>query len=209
MSDNQRVTYNSFSGVDMVCVFGRHVIGEVQGLSYTIQREVAPIYTMGDANPRGFSKGKRGIAGSLIFSVFDRSPLINAMRDEAYYLTLFKNVLGKDIKERVNIPGFDTGLTGTVGLSRITPGEGLVTDVSIDRVWAKAQYADQIPPFTIVVTAANESGAHASMKIFGVVIMNQGSGISVDDITTDEACTFTATKISPWENQGVVARPSR
>ena len=66
-------TYNSFSGVDMVCTFGRKVIGELQGISYTIQREKAPIYTMGSADPRSFSRGKRGIAGSVVFHVFDRS----------------------------------------------------------------------------------------------------------------------------------------
>lgn len=32
-------TYNSFSGVDMVVTFGGKVIGELQGISYTIQRE--------------------------------------------------------------------------------------------------------------------------------------------------------------------------
>lgn len=32
-------TYNSFSGVDMVCTFAGRVIGELEGLSYTVQRE--------------------------------------------------------------------------------------------------------------------------------------------------------------------------
>lgn len=207
-ADVNKVVYNSFSGVDMVCVFGKHVIGEIQGISYTVQREKAPIYTMGDANPRGFSRGKRGIAGSLIFSVFNRSPLINAMKDDAYYMTLAKNVTGA--KEILNLFNLGEVVGGTIGTSTTasTPA-GLVTEVSIDRVWAKAQYADQIPPFTIVITAGNEYGAHAMMKIFGVEILNQGSGMSIDDITTDEACTFTATRITPWEHQGTSARPSR
>jgi hypothetical protein len=28
--------------------------------------------------------------------------------------------------------------------------------------------------------------------------------MSIDDITTDEACTFIATKITPWHGQGTV-----
>jgi hypothetical protein len=50
-------TYNSFSGVDMAVTFGGRVIGELQGVSYTVQREKAPIYTMGSADPRSFSRG--------------------------------------------------------------------------------------------------------------------------------------------------------
>lgn len=32
-------TYNSFSGADMVATFGGVIIGELQGLSFTVQRE--------------------------------------------------------------------------------------------------------------------------------------------------------------------------
>jgi hypothetical protein len=42
------------------------------------------------------------------------------------------------------------------------------------------------------------------MMIHGVEIMNVGSSMSIDDITTDEACTFIATAITPWSNQGFV-----
>ena len=34
-------TFNSFCGVDMLVTFGNEIIGEVQGLSYTITREKA------------------------------------------------------------------------------------------------------------------------------------------------------------------------
>ena len=57
-------TYNSFSGVDIHAVFGGSTVLEIQGISFTISREKAPIYTMGRADPRAFSRGKRGIAGS-------------------------------------------------------------------------------------------------------------------------------------------------
>lgn len=50
-------TYNSFSGVDIQATFGSKVIGTLQGVSYTVTREKAPIYTMGSANPRAFSRG--------------------------------------------------------------------------------------------------------------------------------------------------------
>ncbi len=72
-------SYNTFSGVDIVATFGGRHIGELQGISFTSTREIAPLYTMGSKNPRGFAKGKRGIAGSLIFLTFDREGLLDTV----------------------------------------------------------------------------------------------------------------------------------
>jgi hypothetical protein len=46
-------------------------LAEVQTISYSIHRENSPIRTIGHVNPRGFVKGSRTIAGSLIFTVFN------------------------------------------------------------------------------------------------------------------------------------------
>lgn len=46
-------------------------LGEVQTISYSIHRENSPIRTLGHTNVRGFVKGGRTIAGSLIFTVFN------------------------------------------------------------------------------------------------------------------------------------------
>lgn len=46
-------------------------LGELQTISYSIHRENSPIRTLGHVNPRGFVKGGRTIAGSLIFTVFN------------------------------------------------------------------------------------------------------------------------------------------
>jgi hypothetical protein len=46
-------------------------LAEVQTISYSIHRENTPIRTIGHVNPRGFVKGSRTIAGSLIFTVFN------------------------------------------------------------------------------------------------------------------------------------------
>ena len=75
-------TYNSFSGVDIHALFAGSVIGEIQGISFTVSREKAPIYTMGRADPRAFCRGKRGIAGTVIFTVFDRQILLEALGPE-------------------------------------------------------------------------------------------------------------------------------
>jgi hypothetical protein len=46
-------------------------LGELQTISYSIHRENSPVRTLGHVNPRGFVKGSRTIAGSLIFTVFN------------------------------------------------------------------------------------------------------------------------------------------
>ena len=52
-------------------------------------------------------------------------------------------------------------------------------------------YSDQALPFDITVAAANEYGAAASAKLFGVEILNEGFGSSVDDSVEMQA-TFVA-----------------
>lgn len=73
-------TYTTFSGADIVAVFNGTVIGTLAGITWSVTREKAPIFTMGSPNPRSFSRGKRGIAGSMIFMTFDRPALYNLIQ---------------------------------------------------------------------------------------------------------------------------------
>lgn len=200
-------TFNSFCGVDMLVTFGNQIIGEIQGLSYTITREKAPLYTMGSANPRSFSRGKRGIAGSLIFLMFDRSAILETIgsQDRSRYVANRYEVRPEYAQGAAAPPGQASALRSTLTPSTVgTPvgggGVGL-NRIGASKIMAKPQYADQIMPFNITITAANEYGHVTSMHILGVEIMNSGSGMSVDDITVDESCTFVCVDILPWGNQ--------
>ena len=63
-------------------------LGELQTISYSMHRENSPIRTLGHVNPRGFIKGGRTIAGSLIFTVF---------REYAFYrLSNYKRFLNRN-----------------------------------------------------------------------------------------------------------------
>jgi hypothetical protein len=199
-----RRVYNSFSGVDMTVLAENKLIAEIQGLSYTVTREKAPLYTMGSADPRSFSRGKRGIAGSMIFLVFDRSALLDSLKENARYMAntyeLTREQLDAtpqvlDTRTVFDVDAVSTGTIGTVVSDIPNP---LIT---LGKSIAKVRYHDQIPPFNVVLTAGNEYGATARMVIQGVEIMNCGSGLSIDDITTDESCTFVATGIIPWHKQ--------
>lgn len=78
---------------------------------------------------------------------------------------------------------------GTLGPQ--TPVENLVDPK------AEAFYADEIPPFDITVSFANEYGQKAKQVIYGVEILNEGTGFSIDSITTEKACTFVARRVEP------------
>jgi len=199
-------TYNSFSGVDMFAMFGSILIGELQGISYTITREKAPLYTMGSADPRSFSRGKRGIAGSLIFLVFDRNALLSSMigtKSGQFLANEYETEESRRIEAApdVNKEVQGTGSVGAAAVDDVDRSQLINQGINTRKVIASAKYHDQILPFDVVILAGNEYGHSAKMVIHNVEIMNCGSGMSIDDITTDESCTWVATQITPWHAQ--------
>lgn len=85
-----RNTYTSFSGADItVSIIPKGsnakpvTLGELQTISYSIYREKKPVYALGTMKPKGFVRGPRMVAGSMIFTVFDRHVLQHAFQ-EAY-----------------------------------------------------------------------------------------------------------------------------
>lgn len=194
--------YNSFSGVDITAVFGSQVIGALQGISYSVTREKAPIYTMGSPDPRAFSRGKRGIAGSLIFTMFDRNALLEEMGQ-------FKFAAEKNDPRP---PGFTTdkepiagaSLGGVTGPGLVQTGEGAVTESGAQKAADKPWYTDQMLPFDVTLSAANEYGAVSVMRIYGVEILNEGYGVSIDDIVSEQQYTYVCRGIAPWTVQSAV-----
>lgn len=178
--------YTSFSGSDIVATFGGVPIGACSGITWSVSREKAPLYTMGSPNPRSFTRGKRGIAGSMIFTVFDRPGLYKMLdsyknEDEIKYFTRSHNVL----------PGManynDSDYRGIVP----------VGEQEVDVKGGIPYYSDQIPPFDVTITFANEYGQAAVRSIYGVEIINEGSGVSMDDVVIEETMSFVARDIGP------------
>lgn len=184
-------SYSTFSGVDVTVTFGGKKLGSMQGISYTVTREKAPSYVMGRANPLSFSRGKRGIAGSMIMLVLDRSNLIYDLDDTKFWASPGDKHLDKAI-----------GASNTESLTvHPVASQAGSTEYASKQAW----YHDQILPFNAVLTAMTEYGLAARMAIVGIEILNSGSGISIDDITTDENMTFVARDIIPWRMLGYQA----
>ena len=199
--------YNSFSGVDIKGVFANQVIAELQAISYSITREKAPLYTMGSADPRSFSRGKRGIAGTLIFLVFDRHALISTFGMDA---PLNQQLLFLSDKDDVRPEAAqDTGglvsdsitanLEGaTLGATVQQQESNLTQTIAEDQEVTGAWFVDQLPPFDITLAAANEYGSLAVMRIYGAEILNEGYGVSIDDIVSEQQMTYVARTLVGW-----------
>lgn len=66
--------------------------------------------------------------------------------------------------------------------------------------------SDQLPPFSIVITAANEKGAAAIQVVHGVTLVNYGTTYSVDDLYTEVTYSYVATDIIPLTASSVSLR---
>ena len=183
--------YNSFSGCDIRATFRDKVIGTLQGISWSVTREKAPIYTMGDPDPRAFARGKRGIAGSLIFIQFDEHALVSALEDHKFSADI-NSFRPQDLEAAQNSSttlGSDLEKTGS---------QNTTVDPANDQIASAPWFSDQIPPFDITLSAANEYGQASIMRIYGVEILNEGSGVSIDDIVLEQQMTFVARSLAPW-----------
>ena len=159
---------------------------------------------MGSPDPRAYSRNKRGIAGSLVWINFDRHALLD----------LFYKARGLFVADQDEIrPQFqnpDTYDPTALFNSSVVRDAGPYIGATIDTLdemytpsvggWtelATPWYSDQILPFDITLAAANEYGAMAGAKIFGVEILNEGTGVSIDDLVTETQATFVARIMGP------------
>ena len=173
-------------------------------------REKAPVYTLGSADARAYSRNKRGIAGSLIWINFDRHSLLN----------LIQKCAGTFVADMDEIRPAFSNVTdgGSVFSSSVVRSAGPSIGSTIDALdnqlvspgankqLATPWYSDQALPFDITLSGANEYGAMCAAKIFGVEILNEGWGISIDDAVSEMQATFVARVVEPMS---AVASPSR
>jgi hypothetical protein len=198
MASFESRAFNSFSGADIKAVFGNKEVGNLMAVSYAIQREKAPIYVLGEANPRAFSRGKRGIAGSLIFIQFDTHAIL-----EQFDVDNSSSDLGKFAKKNWEISPSEYGVYADSGSEPEIPATNTAPEQNA--TVAKAFYADQIPAFDITVTAVNEYGVTAKCVIHGVELMNEGWGMGIEDRQSDMQTTYLARAVTRWTKESPAA----
>jgi hypothetical protein len=194
-------TYTSYSGVDIKAVIGGEIVGTLQAISYAVQREKAPIYVMGRVDPLSFSRGKRGIAGTMISLMLDQHLVKHAAFAQQKFIADKDEIYPEpgDI-ESLNIAGDTLALDDLTTVA--SPPTNVANNLSDSWQQASAWYVDQILPFDVVIVAANEYGQAATMRVYGIEILNEGSGFSIDDIVIENQMTYVARTILPWQKLG-------
>lgn len=124
------------------------VLGELQTVSYSIHMEKKPIRSIGNVNAKDYVMGPRTIAGSLVFSVFNKH-------------------FAEDLISALNA-GYQAGTAFLV---------------------------DELPPFDITISAANEYGYRSSLVIYGVRLLNEGQVMSINDVYTENTYQYFATDL--------------
>ena len=161
-------------------------MGSLSAITWSVTREKAPVFTLGSPNPRSFSRGKRGIAGSMMFTTFDRPALYNVIA---------KNASNDNFRIWTRTWNLLPNMNSNIAANIAPNGSDSAAGASIKS--ALPYYADQIPPFDITVTFANEYGQAAVRAIYGVELINEGSGVSMDDIQIEESMTYVAREVGP------------
>lgn len=190
-------TYTSFGGTDIVATFNNKVFGELQMVSYKIQREKAPVYTMGSVDPRSIARGKRMISGVCVFIIFDRDSLLASMTEDSD-----KVYIGLDEIATYNSDATAAEAKAAIsvgGSLRTLSGDTITSAASLKRKTAPV-LGDQVLPFDITLYGVSEYGRAISMSITGVELMTEAGGVSIDDISLEKQIGFIARRVTPWKD---------
>lgn len=196
----------AFSGADIHAYIGNRKVANLVALSVSINREVAPIYTFGDPSPRTFVKGKRGIAGTMTFTQFDKHALIESVFNVGTFIKdiwahvdkFYANQVDRAFLDRVR---YLRELAESGGSNVSTNEQYILANAARIVAHRRIQYVDQLPPFDLTLVFINETGAFAYMALLGVQFANEGYGYTLDDLSSATAVTYVATGVRPLTNK--------
>lgn len=208
--------FNAFSGADIQAYIGHVHVASIRSITYSITREVLPLYTFGDPNFRTIVKGKRAIAGNLVFTQFDKHAILSIVKQLNLYSgntigsanrnvspSIFSSPLGgpfnaSGLNNQFAPNASPTAYSNNTDLNAALAEEARQTyELVAQRV---LKYADQIPPLDITISFTNESGKSAYWGISGITLVNEGGGYDLDQMMSEVAFTFIARSIIPLDN---------
>lgn len=211
LNEQYTESYQAFAGVDLMAYIGPIPLGTLQAISYSVARETGSLYTCGDPSPKAFVRGKRAISGSLIFTQFDRDIVLRIMeqvnqKSSSSNSTVYTigDMLGLNNGANVNeyvLANQLPAVPGATGISYAASfGRNVATLANLrsrEVLGRPVRYADQLPPFNVAITLANERGGAAVKSLLNVVLVNEGGGYTIDDLQSQVAYTFLAKTITP------------
>ena len=137
--------------------------------------------------------------------MFNRDALLKELtssEEEKTKITKFKAndksfLESKSASEFISIDDWDAYMTEISAPNGMTGDGNGTTGAKQSSLVTKVQpkYADEILPFDITISFANEYGNKATVVIYGVELINEGTGYSIDSISSERAYTFVARSI--------------
>ena len=173
--------YNTYTGSDIVPTItmpngSSHTVGTISTISVSVHSETFPVRMLGKRGSQGFTRGPRTIAGSLIFTQFDLYPFYDMVNNMEF---------------PKGTPPWETG-------QDVFP------------------LADSLPPFDITISFQNEYGNYdyesrtssaannvprgSVLRLYGVVIVDDGLTLSIDDLVPENVYSYMAAGIAPMHH---------
>jgi ABC-type polysaccharide/polyol phosphate transport system ATPase subunit len=137
-----------------------------------------PVHTLGSINPRGWTRGTRTIAGSLIFTMFDKNIVYK-----------LQEVILNKLKECID---------GNKKLDLEILQKNQFVNYVLDNLKHQRIVMDMMPPFDITIVGKNEYGGKMCSEIIsGVIVCDEGQVHSIEDIITENTMSFQASDLKP------------
>jgi hypothetical protein len=188
-----------FSGADVVVIFGDHYVGECMSFTIGVNREAGPLYVMGRKEPIAIPKGKRGIGGSFILAQLGYDALLQHYADVmGSGTTAAVWIRNDEMVPETNPKNIGDQSMNAAGVQLSQAGNGGTASSTSD-LWTSLvspNYVDQMPPFNITVVGMNEQGKKMGFRVYGVVIINDGMAISIEELNMEKKYTFIAQAVS-------------
>lgn len=194
-----RFAYATYGGCDIQIAIGHKVLMNAQAISYAVTRNKAPIHVLGSASPKGFGRGIRGIAGSMVLTQFDEHGMASIWNSARFAADATENAPwgeGAPPELRIANPsGFNAEMNTGYNQSAFQNEEDdWASGVQVKSPW----YMDQLLSADITVFAANEYGSTSVLRIYGAEWLNEAWGMSVEDTNSETQSTYVATALHPW-----------
>lgn len=210
-------TYTSFAGSDLIVTIGSARIMELQAITWSVQREKAAVYFLGQKDASSFSRGKRGIAGGLIIGQLNRDALLAVCTRPEVWREIAPPAMfspsgtlvsmnSGDFNQLLANTEFDTLGTKTSTNQNVPSNPDLVNQKKLAITTPdhfevmhpdNITYVDMLPPFDITLTFANELGQAAFRKIYYVDILDESGGVSIDHLVMEQTMRFVARRLTP------------
>lgn len=186
-----------------------HDLGAIQTLSISTFRSKKEVRSLGFQHVMGYARGSRTIGGHLVFALLEKHPF-NETGSSTHANGVLDNSSGFLNKEGLDSGQFIAGgqqLDTEEGNQFVAPAPGdppaYVHDYSLykkhqydftwdSQRWGETMYVDELPPFDIVITFANEAGNNGIIEIYGVEIQEEGMTLSIEDLFTEVTYSYTA-----------------